>query len=104
MPYTYTEPAIFTERSGVTVWHMYDEMSCPMKYWFTTDAETADEFHGHGRCGNFDARLFACRWATTPTIAQWEDFWKPRFQTEDEAVAFLIHDAIDTGRIHHCRK
>jgi hypothetical protein len=43
--------------------------------------------------------MFVRRWETTPTVAQWEDWWKPRFTTEDEAVQALITTEIDAGRL-----
>jgi len=100
MPYQYTSPDIFLTHNGVAVFHMYDVGdSCRIQYWFTTDPTTSDDFYGHGNRGQFDARRSVRRWPDTPTVAQWDDWWKPRFRTEDEAVAALIKTEIDEGRL-----
>lgn len=97
MPYRYVEPEVYLEHAGVTVFNTYhsgtDE---PCKYWFTTNPEAADDSGGDRQ---FDARLFAGKWPSTPTVQQWEDWWKPRFRLEYEAVEALIKTAIDDGKV-----
>src|SRR5882672_9789132 len=100
MPYRYIEPDIFLKHKEVKVYHVYrDGTDEPWTYWFTTNPATADDSYGHGKGGHFDARMLAGKWAETPSIAQWEEFWKPRFKHEEDAIAAMIETAIDEGRL-----
>lgn len=100
MPYVRVEPDFHLEHQGVEVFHLHDAGdSSPNRYWFTTNPDNADEFYGHQCKGQFDARLLAARWADTPNTGEWEDYWKPRFTREQEAIEALIRGAIDTGNI-----
>ncbi len=105
MPYRYVEPDVFLEHKGVSIFPVYrsgtDE---PWTYWFTTDPATCDDECGHGERGHFDARMLAARWSETPTVAQWDDFWKPRFKREHEAIDALIRGAIDEDRLPQSAK
>lgn len=100
MPYVQVEPDVYLEHKGVTVWHTYKEGTDEeCQYHFTTDPKTADECHFHGTRGHFDARLLAARWERTPTVGAWNDYWKPRFRTEEECIEALIRAAIEEGRL-----
>lgn len=101
MPYAYRKPDIAFEHGGVAIYPVYKDGMAdnPWDFWFTTDPETADECHAHGERGHFDVRMFAARWSQTPTIHQWDEFWEPRFRTEQDAIEALIRSAIDDGRI-----
>jgi hypothetical protein len=103
MPYAYVEPDIYLEYEGVAVWHIYDagDGGAPLEYWFTTDITSTDDFHGHGERGQFDVRLLAARWSETPTVGEWDSFWKPRWRREAECIEVLIQEAIDAGRLPH---
>jgi len=102
MPYVYVEPELFMEHGDVEVFHVYrDGTDEPWDYWFTTNPETADASYGHGSGGHFDTRMLAGKWEDTPTIVQWEDFWRRRFKTEDDAIEALIKSAIDNKVIPH---
>ncbi len=98
MPYRYVEPDIFITHSGIDVFYTYRDDSSPFKYWFTLDMQDADDSHA-----GFDARLFA-GFSQTPTVGAWEDWWKPRFRTEDEAIEALVKIAIDDGRIRAAKE
>lgn len=98
MPYIRVDPELRLEHLGVEVFPLYDEVG-PCRYWFTTDPDNADDFLGHGRNGQFDARQLEPRWSDTPTVAEWERFWKPRFQNEEEAIDALIRSGIESGRV-----
>lgn len=100
MPYVKVDPEIYLTHKGVDVFCTYgDGFDSPCTYWFTTNPDTADECHMHGTGGHFDARMFVRLWGTTPTVAQWEDWWRPRFRTEEEAIEALIETEIDNGRL-----
>ena len=103
MPYAYREPDVALEHNGVTIWPVYKDGMADetWNYWFTTDQETCDQCHGHVEYGHFDARMLAGRWSETPTVDEWEKFWKPRFRREREAIDALIRIAIDEGRLPH---
>lgn len=95
MPYRYVEPDLFLTHNGVEVFCTYHSggdspSSC---YWFTLDPKDADDSQSA-----FDARQFA-GFSQTPTVGAWDDWWKPRFRTEDEAIEALVKTAIDDGRI-----
>ena len=97
MPYRYVEPDEFITHQGVTIWHAYrDGTDEPHTYWFTTKPEQADG----GGDGWFDARRLTGLWSDTPTIAQWEGWWSPRYRVEDEAIEALIRTGIEEGRIN----
>lgn len=95
MPYIRIAPECFHEYGGVEVYHLYEQDE-PIEYWFTTNPDNADEF---GKEGQFDVRMSVGLWGTTPTVAQWGDWWKPRHLSEDHAMIALIEAAIDAGRI-----
>lgn len=100
MPYVRVEPEMFLEHGGVEVFHVYrDGTNEPWSYWFTIDPDTADDGYAHGKGGHFDVRRFVGRWENTPNVAQWDEWWQPRFKTEDDAVKALICTAIDQGHI-----
>jgi hypothetical protein len=100
MPYVKIDPEIYLTHNDVDVFCTYgDGFDSASSYWFTTKPETADECNGHGQNGHFDVRMFVRRWESTPTVAQWEDWWRPRFKTEDEAIEALIKTEIEAGRI-----
>lgn len=100
MPYVKVEPDQFMAHGGVAVFHCYrsgtDE---PWDYWFTTDPDTADNDHGHMEAGHFDVRQLTGLWPDTPNVQQWEDWWKPRFKTEDDSIRALIRSAIESGKL-----
>jgi hypothetical protein len=98
MPYAYVEPSIYLEHKGVEVFHVYrDGTDEPWSYWFTTNPKTADDCHAHGEGGHFDARMLARQWSETPSVRQWDDWWRPRHRREDEAIEALIRKEIDAG-------
>ncbi len=101
MPLVQVEADLFLERKGVEVFHTYPDglIENVSRYWFTTDPETADHSCAHGERGHFDVRLLAARWSQTPSVGQWEEWWKPRCRTEDEAMAMLLQRAIDEERL-----
>lgn len=99
MPYIKVEPDVFMEHDGVEVFNVYDGTSEPWKYWFTTNAETADDCFGHGQGGHFDARRLVGIWPDTPNCQQWDDWWKPRFNDEIEGIEALIRTAIDEKKL-----
>lgn len=103
MPLVQVEPDIRLEHNGVTVFETYPDgfIDGPSYYWFTTDPKTSDGSWEHGRNGHFDARILTGLWPGTPTVGVWDDWWKPRFRTEDEAIDMLIRKAIDEGRLPH---
>ena len=96
MPYRYIEPEVYLEHAGVVVFCTYNGDDQPCKYWFTTDPRAAD---GGGPNDQFDARSFVGQWAGTPNVKQWDDWWKPRFRNEYEAVEALVTTAIDEGKV-----
>lgn len=100
MPYIRIEPDLYLEHGGVEIFHVYrDGTSEPWGYWFTTNPDTADDSFGHGKGGHFDARMFVGQWSQTPNVQQWEDWWRPRFKAEENAIKALIRSAIDAGRL-----
>lgn len=97
MPYLYVEPSVYLEHQDVLVFETYDAgTNEPCKYWFTLEPEAADDGGGDRQ---FDVRSFVGEWPGTPTVRQWEDWWKPRFRLEHEAIAALLEKAIDEGKI-----
>lgn len=100
MPYRYVEPEVYLTHQGVSVFHVYREGTDePWSYWFTSDPRTADQTHAHGSGGHFDARMFAARWSDTPTVQQWDDYWRPRWRTEADAINALVVMAIEAGKV-----
>lgn len=101
MPYVMVDPEVVFEHRGVIVFHTYSSgyVGHPCRYWYTTNPKNSDECHLHGTHGHFDVRMFAGRWGSTPNVAEWEEFWKPRFRTEDECILALIEGAIDSGKV-----
>lgn len=75
--------------AGIDVFCTYEDGAI-WRYWYSTDPEGGNEF---------DARQFARISEGTPTVAAWEEWWKPRFKTEDEAIDALIIAAIEDGRV-----
>ncbi len=103
MPYRKFDPELFHEHNGVEVYHTYDDggIGAPADYWFTTDPTSADDFYGHGNRGQFDVRRLVGRWGGTPSIGQWEDWWKLRHTSEEAAILALIEGAIEDGALPH---
>jgi hypothetical protein len=99
MPYVRVDPDLYLEHRGVEVFPLYEVDGAPCSYWFTTNPDNADDFLGHGKEGQFDVRKFTRLWPDCPTVAQWNDWWKPRFRLEEEAIQALIEQEIEAGRL-----
>lgn len=100
MPYVKVEPEIYLSHKGVDIYHVYkDGSNEPWGYWYTTNPETADDCFSHGEGGHFDARMFVRLWETTPTVAQWDGWWQPRFMHDEDAIEALIRTEIDAGQL-----
>ena len=72
MPFTYSDPEVFLEHNGVTVWHVYkdDDMDQGARdCWYTTEIDGGDSFF-HGQNGTFDYRELTTEYPDTDNDAR----------------------------------